>query len=132
MLNKAFEMGRICNELELKSTASGVSVLSFTIAVDRDYKGSDGEKITDFLPCVAWRNQAEHIARWFKKGSLICIDGTLQSRSYITQEGQKRSAIEVLVEKVHFTGERKENSSDGNFEDFTPNNDIDNEDGLPF
>lgn len=132
MLNKVFEMGRICNELELKSTQNGVSVLSFTIAVDRDFKGSDGEKVTDFFNCVAWRNQAEHIARWFKKGSLICIDGSLQSRSYTTQDGQKRSVTEISVERVHFTGERKENAPDGNFDALTANNEPDNDDGLPF
>ena len=107
-LNKIGLMGRITNELEQKVTTSGKEVVSFTLAVDRNYKGSDGNKITDFINCVAFGNQAKHICTYFGKGKLLLIVGSLQSRQYTTQNGEKRTVFEVNVEEVHFTGEKKE------------------------
>lgn len=107
-LNKIGLMGRITNELEQKVTTSGKEVVSFTLAVDRNYKGSDGNKITDFINCVAFGNQAKHICNYFGKGKLLLIVGSLQSRQYTTQNGEKRTAFEVNVEEAHFTGEKKE------------------------
>ena len=104
MINNVVLMGRIVNDLELKTTQSGLSVVSFRIAVDRKY--SKGEKQTDFFDIVAWRNQAEFICRYFRKGSLIALEGELQTRSYQTKDGANRTVTEVLANNFSFTGER--------------------------
>lgn len=104
MINSVVLMGRIVNDLELKTTQSGLSVVSFRIAVDRKY--SKGEKQTDFFDIVAWRNHAEFICKYFRKGSLIALEGELQTRSYQTKDGANRTVTEVLVNNVSFTGER--------------------------
>ena len=107
-LNKIELMGRITNELEQKVTTSGKEVVSFTLAVDRNYNSSDGNKITDFINCVAFGNQAKHICTYFGKGRLLLVVGSLQSRQYTTQNNEKRTVFEVNIEEVHFTGEKKE------------------------
>jgi len=99
-MNKAFLIGRITKEPEIKYTQSGVGVVSFTIAVDRDVKDDQGNYITDFINCVAWRNQAEFIANWIKKGYLIAISGSIQVRSWQTSNGENRSTTEVIVDSV--------------------------------
>ena len=104
MINNVVLMGRIVNDLELKATQSGLSVVSFRIAVDRKY--SKGEKQTDFFDIVAWRNHAEFICKYFRKGSLIALEGELQTRSYQTKDGANRTVTEVIVKNVSFTGER--------------------------
>ena len=104
MINSVVLMGRIVNDLELKTTQSGLSVVSFRIAVDRKY--SKGEKQTDFFDVVAWRNQAEFICKYFRKGSLIALEGELQTRSFQTKDGTNRTVPEVLANNVSFTGER--------------------------
>ena len=104
MINNVVLMGRIVNDLELKTTQSGLSVVSFRIAVDRKY--SKGEKQTDFFDIVAWKTQAEFICRYFRKGSLIALEGELRTRSYQTKDGANRTVTEVLVNKASFTGER--------------------------
>lgn len=104
MINNVVLMGRIVNDLELKTTQSGLSVTNFRIAVDRKY--SKGEKQTDFFDIVAWKNHAEFICKYFRKGSLIALEGELQTRSYQTKDGANRTVTEVLVNNVSFTGER--------------------------
>lgn len=104
MINNVVLMGRIVNDLELKTTQSGLSVVNFRIAVDRKY--SKGEKQTDFFDIVAWKNHAEFICKYFRKGSLIALEGELQTRSYQTKDGANRTVTEVLVNNVSFTGER--------------------------
>lgn len=104
-LNKAILMGRITHHLELKQTPSGVSVLSFTVAIDR-YSKSE-EKQTDFINCVAWNKTAEFIGRFFDKGRMIAITGNLHSRTYDDKNGTKHYVTEVYVENVDFTGEPK-------------------------
>lgn len=99
-MNKAFLIGRITKEPEIKYTQSGVGVVSFTLAVDRDVKDDQGNYITDFINCVAWRNQAEFIANWIKKGYLIAISGSIQVRSWQTSNGENRSTTEVIVDSV--------------------------------
>jgi single-strand DNA-binding protein len=105
-LNKFIGMGRITATPELKATQGGTSVVTFSIAVDRNYKGQNGEKQTDFLNVVAWKQTAEHIAKWFGKGSMICVEGSVQTRSYTTQSGEKRYVTEIVADSVHFTGEK--------------------------
>lgn len=113
MYNKAILMGRITKDLELKTTPSGVSVLSFSIAVDRKYQAKGEEKKTDFFNCVAWRNEAEFIARWFAKGKMILVEGELQNRTYDDNNGITRYVTELIVDRATFTGEKSENAANG-------------------
>lgn len=112
MYNKVILMGRITKDLELKVTPSGVSVLSFTLAVDRRYTDKGGEKQTDFINCVAWRQQAEFISRFFSKGAMIFIDGELQVRNYKDKDGKTVYVTEVIVDRADFTGEKKPPAQD--------------------
>lgn len=111
MLNRVVLMGRLVADPELKTTNTGISVTSFRIAVDRSYVKAGAERQADFFDIVAWRSSAEFVCRNFSKGSLIAIDGQLQSRQYQTKDGQNRTAIEVVADNVSFTGERREAAS---------------------
>ena len=110
-LNKALLCGRLTADVELKQTTSGVSVCSFTLAVTRRFGGrnADGAPAippTDFINCIAWRQTAEFIARYFKKGSALCIAGMIQTRSWTDGQGQKRYATEVVAEEASFVDSR--------------------------
>lgn len=111
MYNKVILMGRIVNDLELKALPSGASVLSFRIAVDRNYQPKDGERQTDFISVVAWRSVAEFISKYFEKGRMILIDGELQTRSYTNKDGIDVTITEVVATSAHFTGEKKSEGS---------------------
>ena len=111
MLNKIILQGRLTAEPDLRQTTSGVFVCSFTVAVDRDFKDKNGEKQTDFIYVVAWRNTAEFISKWFHKGSLILVDGSLQSRKYEDKSGQKRTTFDVVANAVYFGGDKRDNVS---------------------
>ena len=111
MLNRVVLMGRLVADPELKTTNTGISVTSFRIAVDRSYVKAGSERQADFFDIVAWRSSAEFVCRNFSKGSLIAVDGQLQSRQYQTKDGQNRTAIEVVADNISFTGERREQSS---------------------
>jgi single-strand DNA-binding protein len=100
-LNKVILGGRLTADIELKQTPSGVSVCQFSIAVNRK-RSKDGEQTADFINCVAWRNTAEFLARFFRKGSSVCVVGAIQTRSWQDQNGQKRNAVEVLVDEALF------------------------------
>ena len=106
MLNKVLLMGRITRELELKQTPQGVPVLSFSVAVDRNFVKQGEERQADFINCVAWRQTAEFITRFFGKGRMICVEGNLRTRTYDDQNGNKRYATEVYVDNAYFTGEK--------------------------
>lgn len=110
MLNRVILMGRITQDLELKQTPSGVSVLSFSVAVDRSFVKQGEEKQTDFINCVAWRQTAEFISRFFGKGRMIAIEGNLRTRNYEDQNGSKHYVTEVYVDSVSFTGEAKQDA----------------------
>ena len=113
-LNKVVLAGRMTADPELKQTASGVSVLSFTIAVNRSYvsKSSDqGERQADFINIVAWRNTAEFISKYFRKGSAICVTGSIQTRSWQDQQGQKRYATEIVADEAMFVESRSGDSA---------------------
>ena len=109
MLNRVILMGRIAQDLELKQTQSGVPVLSFAIAVDRSFVKQGEERQTDFIDCVAWRQQAEFISRYFGKGRMIAIEGNLRKRTWEDKNGSKHYVTEVFVDSVSFTGETKQN-----------------------
>ena len=98
--NKVMFGGRIANDLELKSTTTGNTVLTFALAVARIHK--DRNSTTDFFDCIAWSKAAELIAKYFKKGSTIFVEGEMQTRSYTDREGKKRKAVEMVVEKFEF------------------------------
>ena len=113
MLNHIVIMGRLTREPELRRTGSGIAVASFTVAVDRDFGGRDGgEKETDFIDCVAWRQTGEFVSKYFTKGSMVVVSGRLQIRSWNDKEGNKRRSAEVVADNVYF-GESKR-SNDGN------------------
>lgn len=131
-LNKTILLGRITQELELKQTPNGVSVLSFTVAVDRNSK----EKQTDFVSCVAWRQTAEFISKYFGKGRMIAVEGQLRTRTFDDKNGVKHYVTEVYVDGASFTGEAKNaepahnNPADiGNPDDYE---DVLSDDGVPF
>ena len=105
MLNRAILMGRLVADPELRQTPNGVSVCSFRIAVDRNYS-RDRERQTDFIDIVAWRQTAEFVSRYFTKGKMIIIEGSIQTRNYEDKNGNKRTAVEVVADNVQF-GESK-------------------------
>lgn len=107
MLNSVVLMGRLVKDPELKTTVTGISVASFRIAVDRSYVKNSEERKADFIDVVCWRNTAEFVCRYFAKGSLIALDGQLQSRTYQAKDGSNRYVVEVVANNVSFTGEKK-------------------------
>ena len=113
MLNHITIMGRLTRDPELRRTGSGVAVASFTVAVDRDFGGRDGgEKETDFIDCVAWRQTGEFVSKYFTKGSMIVVSGRLQIRPWTDKDGNKRRTAEVVADNVYF-GESKRSSEGG-------------------
>lgn len=142
-MNKSILIGRLTRTPELKTTTSGVDVCSFTVAVNRRFKNADGEYEADFINCVAWRGQADFLCKYFSKGDMIGLVGTIQTRNYEKEDGQKVFITEVVVEEVHFCGSKASNGSETsndeslpempgmvNFEGFAPMSDIDND--VPF
>ena len=115
MLNHITIMGRLTRDPELRRTGSGVAVASFTVAVDRDFSGRDGgERETDFIDCVAWRQTGEFVSKYFTKGSMMVVSGRLQIRNWNDKDGNKRRTAEVVADNVYF-GESKRNSDGGNY-----------------
>ena len=113
MLNHIVIMGRLTRDPELRRTGSGIAVASFTLAVDRDFgKNENGERETDFIDCVAWRQTGEFVSKYFTKGSMAVVSGRLQIRSWTDKEGNKRRSAEVVADNVYF-GESKRNSDNG-------------------
>jgi len=102
-------MGRITAEPELRYTTSNTPVCSFTLAVERDYKDSEGNRQADFINCQAWRNTAEFVCKYFTKGQPIVVVGKIQTRTWEDQEGKKHYATEVVVDNVYFAGSSKKN-----------------------
>ncbi|MGE4548158.1 MAG: single-stranded DNA-binding protein [Intestinibacillus sp.] len=111
MLNKAILMGRLTRDPELRHTQANMPVCSFSLAIDRDRKGPNGERQTDFIDCVAWSRTAEFVQQWFTKGMMAIVVGRIQSRSWEDKNGGKRVSIEVNCDEVSF-GETKK-SRDG-------------------
>ena len=113
MLNHIVIMGRLTRDPELRRTGTGIAVASFTVAVDRDFGGRDGgEKETDFIDCVAWRQTGEFVSKYFTKGSMIVVSGRLQIRSWTDKDGNKRRTAEVVADNVYF-GESKRSNEGG-------------------
>ena len=102
MLNQITLMGRLTADPDLRKTPSDISLARFTLAVERDFKDRDGNKQTDFLDVVAWRSIADFVGKYVKKGQLVCVNGSLQTRSYEDKDGNKRKTFEVVAENVYF------------------------------
>ena len=131
MLNTCTIMGRMTRNPELRRTPSGVAVVSFPVAVDRDYKDKDGSKETDFIDCVAWRNTAEFVRNYFAKGQMIVVHGRLQSRDWVDKDGGKRKTVEIVADSVYF-GEGKRKSQDAVQSEPSGFSEIEEDSGLPF
>ena len=101
-MNKAILVGRLTKDPELKTTGSGVSVCSFTLAINRRFKNAEGNYDADFINCVAWRQQAEFISKYFSKGRMVGISGSIQTRSYDREDGQRVYITEVVADEVSF------------------------------
>lgn len=135
-LNKVILGGRITADIELKQTQSGVSTTTFQIAVNRKV-GKEQEQQADFITCVAWRNTAEFISRYFRKGSSICIEGEILTRSWTDQQGNKRYATDVKVNEAYFVDGKADGQARADIPEFqtqqTPKfEEISNDDDLPF
>lgn len=111
MLNRIILMGRLTRDPELRHTQSGTAVASFSLAVDRDFKDQSGEKETDFIDIVAWRGTGEFVKKYFTKGRMAVVDGRLQVRAWVDNDGNKRRSYEVVAASVYF-GDSKRASSD--------------------
>lgn len=114
MLNCVVLMGRLVADPELRTTASGLAVSTFRIAVDRDFARQGEERQADFISIVAWRQQAEFVSKYFHKGSMIAVQGSLQTRNYEDKTGAKRTAYEVVASSINFCGSKAE-SGTGNY-----------------
>lgn len=110
MLNVAIIMGRLVADPELRHTPNDIAVTSFTVAVDRSYVKAGTERQADFIDVVAWRSTADFVCKYFRKGSAIVVQGSLQTRSYTDSQGNKRKAVEIVADNVHF-GESKRDSA---------------------
>ena len=127
--------GRITKDLELKKSASNVSIINFSIACERDFKDQNGEKVTDFFDVVAFRNTAEFVEKHFGKGRMIIVNGTLQTRSWTDKDGNKRKAVEIVANNVYFGDSQPKETAAKYAEYSTQNADFEvvEEDGdLPF
>lgn len=143
MINTVALMGRLTYEPELRKTPNGVSVISFQIACDRNYQRSGEERKSDFIDCTAWRQTAEFIERYFHKGSMIAVEGSIQTENYTDKDGNKRKQVQVVANNVSFCGSRSEsgannqgysqpapsysNADNSDFEEI-----VDDDDDLPF
>lgn len=123
MLNHITIMGRLTRDPELRRTGSGTAVANFTVAVDRDYTGKEnGEKETDFIDVVAWRQTGEFVSKYFTKGRMAVVDGRLQIRSWNDKEGNKRRTAEVVADRVYFGDSKKEETSGNSYGGYTAPN----------
>lgn len=129
MLNRVTLAGRLVADPELKHTQTGTAVISIRIAVDRDFRDSDGNRKADFITVVAWRQTAEFIAQYFAKGRMIVVDGKIQVMDYTDKDGNRRNKTEVKADSVYFGDSKKEADGDDPARGFE---DIGDDDDLPF
>ena len=112
MLNHIVVMGRLTRDPELRRTASGIAVANFSVAVERDFPSQDGSRETDFIDCVAWKQTAEFLGKYFSKGKQIAVKGRLQIRSWTDKDGNKRRTAEIVADNVYFAGARTESPAE--------------------
>ena len=118
MLNKVVIMGRFTKDPELRRTGSGTAVTSFSLACDRDFKSQSGDKETDFIDVVAWKNTAEFVSKYFSKGRMAVVEGRLQIRDWTDKAGNKRTTAEVVADNVYFADSKRSESNDNQKENF--------------
>lgn len=111
-MNKVILIGRNTKDIELRTTPSGLDVIQFTLAVQRNYKNSDGEYDADFINCIAFKNTAKTIHQYIKKGHKLAVEGRIQNRSYDSQDGTKRYVIEVIVDNIEFLEKRESQNNE--------------------
>lgn len=132
-MNKAILVGRLTRDPELKSTANGTNVCSFSVAVNRRYKNAEGNYDADFINCTAWRQTAEFVSKYFTKGRMIGVIGNIQTRNYDDKDGKKVYVTEVAADEVYFVESKGDNNNNtapvADVNDFAP---IDDTDELPF
>ena len=116
MLNHITIMGRLTRDPELRRTGSGVAVASFTVAVDRDFTPTGGERETDFIDCVAWRQTGEFVSKYFTKGRMAVVSGRLQIRSWNDKDGNKRQTAEIVADNVYFGESRRSEQRSGGYD----------------
>lgn len=126
-MNKWQGIGNLTKDVELTTTPSGVSVAKFTIAVSRRYSNADGQRETDFINCVAWRNTAENLAKYCHKGDKVAVAGAIQVRTYEAQDGTKRYVTEIVADEVEFISTKKDGEKGQNRPELTPT-----DEPLPF
>ena len=131
MLNKIDVMGRLTRDVDLKTTPAGISVASFAMAVERDF-AEGGEKKTDFIDVVAWRQTAEFVSKYFTKGMMAVVSGRLQIREWQDKEGNKRKTAEIVADNVYFGEGKKDNGSSGQTKPAGNPIDVPTDDDLPF
>ena len=112
MLNRIILMGRLTRDPELRRTQSGTAVTSFSLAVDRDFKSQSGEKETDFIDIVAWRNTADFVSKYFSKGRMAVVEGRLQIRDWVDKDGGKRRSAEVIADNIYFGDSKRDGAGD--------------------
>ena len=118
MLNKIIIMGRLTRDPELRRTGSGTAVTSFSLACDRDFKSQSGNKETDFIEVVAWKNTAEFVSKYFSKGRMAVVEGRLQIRDWTDKAGNKRITAEIVADNVYFADSKRSESNDNQKENF--------------
>lgn len=132
-MNKAFLIGNLTRDPELTQTTNGIAVCRFSIAVQREFTNSEGERDADFFNIVAWRNTAENCNKYLKKGSKVAVMGAIQNRSYDAQDGTKRYVTEIVADKVEFVGARSTSGEGEEREEVSKLEPIKDDDGdLPF
>lgn len=132
MLNRIIVMGRMTRDPELRRTNSGTAVASFSLAVDRDFKPQSGEKETDFIDVVAWRNTAEFVSKYFSKGRMAVVEGRLQIRDWTDKEGNKRRSAEIVAGSVYFGDSKRDGVDTAQSEPQGDFSEIEDDGNLPF
>ena len=131
MLNKVVLMGRLTKDPELRRTGSGTAVTSLSLACDRDFKSQSGDKETDFIEVVAWKNTAEFVSKYFSKGRMAVVEGRLQIRDWTDKAGNKRTTAEVVADNVYFADSKRSESNENQKENFNALSGRLNDDFVP-
>lgn len=116
MLNRVILMGRLTAEPDYRTTQSGVSMVRFGLAVDRDFKSQSGERQTDFFNIIAWRSTADFVSRYFHKGQLVALQGSVQVNNYTDREGNKRTSYDIVADQVYFAESKRDNGQQSNYD----------------
>lgn len=132
MLNRIIVMGRMTRDHELRRTNSGTAVASFTVAVDRDFKSQSGEKETDFIDVVAWRNTAEFVSKYFSKGRMAVVEGRLQLRDWTDRSGNKRRSAEIVADNVYFGDSKRDGGDAAQSEPQSGFSEVEDDGNFPF